>query len=181
MGNWISYYTYYFLGFRSYHYKVIVNTGDRFGAGTDANVEVVLFDEDDNSSDPIVLDNWLRDDFERGKEDDFYVMSNQMGTLTRTSKIARIQLWRDGWGFGDSWFVDSIRVENLATHDTSVFPMFRWVKPNYHYQIKHLSTSLPQHDEFQDQRLMELSEKKENYEYRQTVKDGPVQVSGVDP
>ena len=166
----------YWYGTPEANFTITVKTGDRFGAGTDANVEIVLFDENGKCSKSMALDNYFRDDFERGQEDTFHVTSSEMGELTVSSNIARIQLWRDNWGFGDSWFVDTIHVENTLTKRQFVFPMFRWVKANYYYHINHLDTSLPQLDDFPEQRQMLLDDRKETYQYDQKVEGGPVQV-----
>lgn len=157
-------------------YTIYVQTGDRRNAGTDANVKIMMHDEDGNSSEPITLDNYFRNDFERGCLDTFHVPSTKIKNLQRTSKINRIELWKDDAWVASDWYVDKIVVENRLTNDTSVFPIFRWIKSDYHYQIKHLDTSLPQHEEYPEQRQMELAEKRKVYEFQQKVKNGPAQV-----
>ena len=57
----------------SSEYTIYIRTGDRKNAGTDANVRIVLHDEKGNASEEIVLDNFLRNDFERGALDQFDV------------------------------------------------------------------------------------------------------------
>ena len=46
-------------------YKVSVYTGDRSGAGTDANVYITLFGENGDSGEKIIDDN--KNNFERGE------------------------------------------------------------------------------------------------------------------
>ena len=54
-------------------YSIYIRTGDRKNAGTDANVRIILHDDHGHSSEEITLDNFLRNDFERGALDQFEV------------------------------------------------------------------------------------------------------------
>lgn len=155
---------------------IYVQTGDRRNAGTDANVRIIIHDEYGNSSAPITLDNYFRNDFERGCLDTFHVPTAKIKNLPRMGKIARIEVWKDDAWAASDWYVDKIVVENRITNNTFVFPIFRWIMAKYHYQIKHLDTSLPQYDDYPEQRKMELEEKRKAYEFDQKVPNGPAQV-----
>lgn len=163
-------------GKKSGEIMIYVQTGDRRNAGTDANVKIVMHDEYNHASDPITLDNYFKNDFERGCLDTFYVPSSKIRQLQRMGKIVRIELWRNDAGVASDWYVDKIVIENRVTNSSFVFPIFRWIKAKYHYQIKHLDTSLPQQEEFPEQRKMELAEKRKEYEFDQKVPGAPVQV-----
>ena len=89
-------YTYWY-GTPEANFTITVKTGDRFGAGTDANVEIVLFDENGKCSKSMALDNYFRDDFERGQEDTFPVTSSEMGELTVSSKITLVKVLCSSW------------------------------------------------------------------------------------
>lgn len=160
-------------------YMIYVQTGDRRNAGTDANVRIVMHDEYGNSSEPITLDNYFKNDFERGCLDTFHVPANKVRSLQRMGKLVRIEVWKDDAWVASDWYVDKIVIENRVTNSTFVFPIFRWIKAKYHYQIKHLDTSLPQHEDYPDQRRMELSEKRKAYEFDQKVAGGPAQVKNM--
>lgn len=139
-------------------FYIHVHTGDRKGAGTDANISIILFDENGGKSEEYPLDNFFRNDFESGSVDKFSIKNLKFTT------VSKIEVWRDSSGINDSWYVDKITVENKATKSAFIFPLFRWIKPEYHYIIKHLDTSLPQYDtENKNQRLMELEDKKKMY------------------
>ncbi|PVD34529.1 hypothetical protein C0Q70_05804 [Pomacea canaliculata] len=112
----------------------------------------------------------------RGKMDQFRVPSKQLHSVERLGKIARIEFWRDDSGLGSDWYVDKVIVENRKTNDLFVFPVFRWIRPGWHYIIKHLDTSLPQFDEYADQRRMELEEKRKTYVFAQKAPGMPAQV-----
>ncbi|ESP02740.1 hypothetical protein LOTGIDRAFT_137999 [Lottia gigantea] len=153
-------------------YLIYVGTGDKKNAGTDANVKIILEDEEGQRTGEIELDNFLKNDFEAGKLDVFPV--DKIVNL-RLGNIAKIEFWRDNSGAGSHWFVDRILVENRLVNTTFAFPVFRWIQPNRHYIINHLDTSLPQFDTYREQRAFELAEKKKAYEYTQKAPGMPVQ------
>ena len=51
------------------HYTILVKTGDKKFAGTDAKVVLVLHGDNNAKSKEIVLDNFFRNDFEAGMVD----------------------------------------------------------------------------------------------------------------
>jgi arachidonate 5-lipoxygenase len=155
---------------------IYVQTGDRRNAGTDANVRVIMHDEDGNASSAITLDNYFKNDFERGCLDTFHVPGNKIKSLRRMGKIVRIELWKDDAWVASDWYVDKIVIENRVTNSSFVFPIFRWIRAQYHYQINHLDTSLPQFEEYKEQRKLELEEKRKNYEFDQKIPGGPAQI-----
>lgn len=152
-------------------YKVLVKTGDRKRAGTDANVRIVLHGEDDNATQPVKLDKRFRDDFERGKLDDFQIKDD-----TYLEKIYKIELWRDNAGYSADWYVDVVEVQNCTTKESFYFPVYRWIKAHHHYEITHLDTSLPQFDPHRYQRKFELEDKRKVYELCPKVEGAPAQV-----
>ena len=78
-------------------YEVIVYTGDRWGAGTDANVSIEIFGEEGRKTKPIKLDN-SDNNFERNKKDIFCVRSIDLG------EINKIRIGHDNWGIGKNLF-----------------------------------------------------------------------------
>lgn len=59
-------------------YKVVVKTGNTKAAGTDADVKIQLIGEE-SSTKPTKIDNFFRDDFERGKVDKFIIKMKNIG------------------------------------------------------------------------------------------------------
>lgn len=153
-------------------FLVFVRTGDRKHASTDANVKIVLINEQGQRSREITLDNLLRDDFKTGASDTFAVRN-----LRDFGRIEKIEFWRDNAGVSPDWFVMKIMVENVKTNEMSIFPVFRWIKANYHYKICHLDTILPQFDQHTEQRKMELDEKRKIYIGEQKGPGLPIMVS----
>jgi hypothetical protein len=81
-------------------YKVAVTTGDRRGAGTDANVFITIFGENGDSGEQKL--SGARNCFERNKTDVFGVECVDLG------KIRKIRIGHDGTGFGAAWFLDKV-------------------------------------------------------------------------
>ncbi|EDQ93112.1 uncharacterized protein MONBRDRAFT_31037 [Monosiga brevicollis MX1] len=100
-------------------FTIRVMTGDRRGAGTDANVQCTLFGEDGESG-PHTL-NTSRNDFRRGHTDVFAVSSRKIGTLKR------LRIWHDNGGAGPAWFLDAVEVVDEASGQTYRFECNRWL------------------------------------------------------
>ena len=152
---------------------IYVKTGDRRGAGTDANVKVVLYDVKGTKSPDISLTCNFRNDFERGQTDTF-----QCPPLGSVGDINVLELWRDGTG--SEWFCEVIMVNDARKEKCFYFPVHKWIKPERHYMIKQGDTSLPQYDPYLDQRNEELEQKRRSYQYSQQAPDLPVQVRYCD-
>jgi hypothetical protein len=75
--------------FTEANYRIDVNTGFCMGAGTDANVYIMLFGTDGSSSAEVLLDNSGMNDFEMTMRDTFYVR------LKNFEDINQIRLWHD--------------------------------------------------------------------------------------
>ncbi|CAC5371110.1 ALOX5 [Mytilus coruscus] len=152
-------------------YIILVKTGDKKLSGTDSNVSIILHGYIGIKTEELVLDNFFRNDFEAGTIDSFSIESD-----VNIPQIERIELWRDTLGVSSSWYVDWIEVKNQTTAESSIFPVFRWIKENFHYCIQHLDTSLSQYDKYPNQRYMELSEKRNAYQLTVKIENGPAQV-----
>eukprot|EP00057_Strongylocentrotus_purpuratus_P008934 XP_011663408.1 PREDICTED: arachidonate 5-lipoxygenase [Strongylocentrotus purpuratus] len=140
-------------------FTITVKTGDRKGAGTDANVVIALCDEEGRRSNDLYLDSLFRDDFESGGRDRFLKISGvvDFGTLSH------IELWRDSKGLFDDWFCDVIEVINMKTKERHVFPVHRWIPANRKFKLRPFDMILPQRDEMLHLREEELKSKKELY------------------
>lgn len=152
-------------------YLVHVKTGDQIHAGTDANVYIILHSENGDQSQPIRLDYFFRNDFERGQLDEF-----QLKNIAHLEDIHKIEIWRDGRGLASDWFLDYIEIESVASRKRFLFPVFRWIKPERRYVIRHMDNCLPQLDPEPEHRTEELNMKKEQYNLTMKVPGGPAQV-----
>ncbi|XP_060063432.1 allene oxide synthase-lipoxygenase protein-like isoform X3 [Ylistrum balloti] len=154
-------------------YRVVVKTGDRRRAGTDANVNIILHCDDGHRTKKHWLWHVFKDDFERGHTDRFSVQDVSLSSLDT------LEMWRDDCGLGSSWYVDTVTIWSDVTQSDFVFPLFRWIRPNYHYRIRHLDTSLPQLEPYRTQREIELEEKRNIYQLNTKVLRGPVAVKQI--
>ncbi|XP_064481893.1 polyunsaturated fatty acid 5-lipoxygenase-like isoform X2 [Ornithodoros turicata] len=151
-------------------FRISVVTGDRRGAGTDANVWIRLHDVDGRKSPVITLNHTFKNDHERGETSSFSVKPVlSFGTLEK------VELWRDTFGFGHAWFVDRIEVLDMFSGELFVFPFHRWVPPDIHFFVGLYDCVLPHSDPHQTQRRDELRRKRQLYRYKAWIPDGPTQ------
>jgi len=177
---------------RRIDYEITIKTGDVKGAGTDSNVFCTLVDEAGNKSRDLQLDcNW-RNDFEQGSSDVFRVRN-----VPNLKEIQRIEVWRDKKGIGDDWYVEYIMVKRVKSLEnalkdfhgsdlsvnkedkfpgTAPFPCNRWIQPNRKYNLVKYDSVLPQLDDRNIQRKLELNEKRLSYVFDEKVKGLPKQV-----
>jgi len=102
----------------SVSYDIYVYTGDKWGAGTDADVYIVLYG-DGGQTGEIELDN-PGDDFESG-DTDVYTVQASVGDLTK------IKIGHDDSGWGSGWFLDKVVIESSALGKKWEFLCGRWL------------------------------------------------------
>ncbi|XP_076352240.1 allene oxide synthase-lipoxygenase protein-like isoform X2 [Tachypleus tridentatus] len=156
--------------FSTPQFEVHVVTGDRRGAGTDANVWLVIHDDLGRKSPSVKLNKWWRNDHERDTESVYEVTVSE-----RFGPVSQIEFWRDAVGFGDDWFVDRFEVHNVSTKEVYYFPVHRWVAADVHYFINEYDCTLPRDDRNKEQRQAELNRIREEYQIKVHVPGGPAQ------
>ncbi|WAQ98210.1 AOSL-like protein [Mya arenaria] len=139
-------------------YVVLVRTGDRKRAGTDANIRIIFHDNQGKKTDKIRLHHVFKNDFECGNIDEFVIQ--KQANLTTVDKV---ELWRDNFGFGSRWYCDYIIIRKKDSDTEYSFPVFRWIKADVHYIFRLNDTMLPQQDPMAEQRWKELQKKKKKY------------------
>eukprot|EP01118_Nematostelium_gracile_P009375 TRINITY_DN3151_c0_g1_i3.p1 TRINITY_DN3151_c0_g1~~TRINITY_DN3151_c0_g1_i3.p1 ORF type:complete len:513 (-),score=190.16 TRINITY_DN3151_c0_g1_i3:51-1589(-) len=101
------------------HYQISVFTGDRRGAGTDANVFIELYgDKGRTGSRPL---NNSQNNFERAQVDNFTIEGADIGKLTK------IRIGHDGKGFGAGWFLAKVVVHSYNLGQKFYFICNRWL------------------------------------------------------
>ncbi|KAK7069173.1 Arachidonate 5-lipoxygenase [Halocaridina rubra] len=175
-------------------FQLIVRTGDQEGAGTDANVYVILEDENGLESSRVKLDKIFYNDLERSTVDTYYVECPE-----DFGRVQRMRITRDKKGFADDWFCDYIHVEDrrvpkkkMSARETSAaksnsrnlmgtmkisptppnekkemyyFPVHRWISADHEYLFHEYGVSLPQHEPTVEVRKKDLLHKRETYQY----------------
>ncbi len=94
-------------------YVITTVTGSKLGSGTDSNVYLVIYGEK-AQTEKLHLTKKIDDGklFERGQTDVFKIKALNI------EDVKKINLSHDGKGAGSGWFVESIKIENLATKKT---------------------------------------------------------------
>ncbi|KAH3761318.1 hypothetical protein Pelo_6863 [Pelomyxa schiedti] len=101
------------------HYRITTITGDRRGAGTDANVYITIYGEKGTS--PKTILDGPGNLFERNRSDEFGLECVDLGALTK------IVIGHDNSGFGASWFLDKVIVQELEVPNTWYFLCGKWL------------------------------------------------------
>ena len=105
-------------------FEIITITGDRLGAGTDANVFVTLFGSR-GRTEKLPLRSKTVDTFERGQSDVFVVDGVNIGTMKK------IRIEQDGRGRGSDWFLDRIIItDQNRPHEKEGFRLIYTVTLN---------------------------------------------------
>ncbi|XP_029436484.1 lipoxygenase homology domain-containing protein 1 [Rhinatrema bivittatum] len=105
----------------SYHFKI--KTGDVGGASSDSKVFVKLYGErgDTNKQFLLVSDNDLGDNFERGRVDEFTIVTMDIG------KITKLLIGHDNVGIRAGWFLASVVIQVPIQGRQYTFPCNRWL------------------------------------------------------
>ncbi|XP_054673049.1 oxygen-regulated protein 1 isoform X1 [Grus americana] len=103
-------------------YTIKVYTGDKRGAGTDANVHIILFGNEDKSE-VFQLSQSLehRNPFERGRVDTFKIKTKKLGSLHS------IEIGHDGKGFASGWFLEKVEITDASRNSVYCFNCNRWL------------------------------------------------------
>ncbi|XP_074880427.1 oxygen-regulated protein 1 [Buteo buteo] len=103
-------------------YTIKVYTGDKRGAGTDANVHIILFGNEDKSE-VFQLSQSLehQNPFERGKVDTFKIKTKKLGNLHS------IEIGHDGKGFASGWFLEKVEITDASRNSVYCFNCNRWL------------------------------------------------------
>lgn len=105
-------------------YKVLVRTSNIRNAGTDANVFITLYGK---AADGSSVDSGAqrlessRNDFERGRRDEFTITCPPLGDITRC------EVTTDARGLGGDWHLQDVEVVDLVASRSFFFPCGRWL------------------------------------------------------
>jgi hypothetical protein len=102
----------------SHQYHITVVTSDKAGAGSDANVTVVLHGLLGDSGRRLL--SMTERDFERGSTQTFVVKAGGVGELTG------VTIGHDNFGFRPSWHLDQVRSPRVARMDVSLKSIPDW-------------------------------------------------------
>eukprot|EP00116_Pleurobrachia_bachei_P001013 sb/3461275/ len=100
-------------------YTVKVHTGDKFGAGTDANCYISVYGTLGDSGERKLMKSENRDKFQRNQVDTFTIDCVELGELYK------IVLREDDTNVGADWFVASVSITDSKQKEV-VFPCEQW-------------------------------------------------------
>ncbi len=141
-------------------YTIAIRTGRRLGAGTDADISVVLVGTLGESG-PHRLDKRFHNDFVAGAEDVYEIQADDVGELVL------LRFTNDGDLAGSDWLLDFARV--TAGERSWYFPHFRWVLGGSTVEVLEGTGRLPQHvrnDREAAARAAQLERRREVYVWR---------------
>ncbi|WXH27024.1 hypothetical protein WA016_00935 [Myxococcus stipitatus] len=116
-------------------YTLTVRTNGKLGAGTDANISVVLVGTRGESG-PHLLDLPFHNDFEAGTQDDYSIDAEDVGDLVL------LRFFNEG-GLAADWLLDWVRVTD-GTKQWH-FPFFRWVLSGATVEVLEGTAKLARH------------------------------------
>ncbi|XP_077358515.1 polycystin-1 isoform X3 [Festucalex cinctus] len=101
-----------------YHYRVLVKTGWRHGAGTTAHVGISLYGVNKSGSRHLQRDGA----FQRGSLDQFH-----LETDVSLGEVWKIRIWHDNTGLDPSWYVQHVVVWDPMTDHMFFFLVDDWL------------------------------------------------------
>ncbi|XP_059482281.1 polyunsaturated fatty acid 5-lipoxygenase-like [Neocloeon triangulifer] len=157
-------------------FKVHVTTGDKANAGTDSTVLLRLVDSVGAKTEWTRLDKFFTNDHERGETHTYTLPAQQ---LERPDDIAFVQVRRKSTLIDDHWFLDRIELEDTTEKFSYVYPVQRWIKKGVDYSLYQYDAFLPFQDPKEELRKTELEEKRQLYQFKETIPNGPRQVKDL--
>ncbi|XP_061520016.1 polycystin-1 [Phycodurus eques] len=101
-----------------YHYRVLVKTGWRHGAGTTAHVGISLYGVNKSGSRHLQRDGA----FQRGSLDQFHLETDD-----NLGEVWKIRIWHDNTGLDPSWYVHHVVVWDPMTDHMFFFLVDDWL------------------------------------------------------
>ncbi|XP_064294800.1 lipoxygenase homology domain-containing protein 1 [Phalacrocorax carbo] len=103
-------------------YTLQVKTSDVGGAGTDANVWLILFGENGDSGTLALKESNKSNKFERNQMDEF-----NFSDMLSLGDLCKVRIWHDNKGIAPGWHLEYIDVKDSAMDKTFRFQCDRWL------------------------------------------------------
>ncbi|XP_061492303.1 lipoxygenase homology domain-containing protein 1 [Rhineura floridana] len=103
-------------------YTIQVKTSDIGGAGTDANVFMIIFGENGDSGTLALKESNRSNKFERDQLDVFY-----FSDVFSLRDLCKVRIWHDNKGVGPGWHLEYIDVEDSLIDKIFRFQCDRWL------------------------------------------------------
>uniref|UniRef100_A0A3P8XB79 PLAT domain-containing protein n=1 Tax=Esox lucius TaxID=8010 RepID=A0A3P8XB79_ESOLU len=106
-------------------YIIQVQTSDVGGAGTDANVFLILFGENGDTGTLALKESGNRNKFERKLKDIF-----RFQDILSLGELSKVRVWHDNKGPAPGWHLEYIDVKDETMDQNFRFPCNRWLAKN---------------------------------------------------
>ncbi|XP_062291185.1 lipoxygenase homology domain-containing protein 1 [Scomber scombrus] len=106
-------------------YIIQVKTSDVTGAGTDANVWVIIFGENGDTGTLALKECNKSNKFERKQTDTFH-----FSDILSMGELSKVRVWHDNTGPAPGWHLEYIDVKDEIMDKTFRFPCDRWLAKN---------------------------------------------------
>ncbi|XP_077594101.1 lipoxygenase homology domain-containing protein 1 [Stigmatopora nigra] len=106
-------------------YVIQVKTSDVAGAGTDANVWIIIFGENGDTGTLALKECNKSNKFERKQVDTF-----RFSEILSMGDLSKVRVWHDNTGLAPGWHLDYIDVKDELADTTFRFPCDRWLAKN---------------------------------------------------
>ncbi|XP_059213530.1 lipoxygenase homology domain-containing protein 1 [Centropristis striata] len=106
-------------------YIIQVKTSDCAGAGTDANVWIIIFGENGDTGTLALKECSKSNKFERKQVDTF-----RFSDILSMGELSKVRVWHDNSGPSPGWHLDYIDVKDEIMDKTFRFPCDRWLAKN---------------------------------------------------
>ncbi|CAN9504554.1 unnamed protein product [Ophioblennius macclurei] len=106
-------------------YVVQVKTSDSAGAGTDANVWIIIFGENGDTGVLALKESNKSNKFERKQVDIF-----SFRDILSMGELSKVRVWHDNSGLAPGWHLEYIDVKDEYMDKTFRFPCDRWLAKN---------------------------------------------------
>ncbi|XP_061134123.1 lipoxygenase homology domain-containing protein 1-like isoform X4 [Syngnathus typhle] len=106
-------------------YVIQVQTSDVTGAGTDANVCLIVFGEFGDTGTLALKESANRNKFERKMRDVF-----RFPDMLSLGELSKVRVWHDNKGVAPAWHLDYIDIKDESMDQTFRFPCDRWLAKN---------------------------------------------------
>ncbi|XP_054613031.1 lipoxygenase homology domain-containing protein 1-like isoform X2 [Dunckerocampus dactyliophorus] len=106
-------------------YMIQVKTSDVAGAGTDANVWIIVFGENGDTGTLPLKECNRSNKFERKQVDTF-----RFADILSLGDLSKVRVWHDNTGLAPGWHLDYIDVKDELMDKTFRFPCDRWLAKN---------------------------------------------------
>lgn len=94
-------------------YSIRIKTGNKSGAGTDANVFIQMYGTEGKSEEYMLRNN--SDNFEKNKADEFKIEADDVGP------IYKIRIGHDNKGRSSGWFLEDIHIRRHAIKGSKAY------------------------------------------------------------